>query len=36
MSDFSEFYNAIDDIYLHLKTDFIGPICDDEIIEGNL
>lgn len=33
MSDFSEFYNAIDDIYLHLKTDFIGPICDDEIIE---
>ena len=33
MSDFSEFYNAIDDIYNHLKTDFIGPVCDDEIIE---
>jgi len=33
MSDYSEFYNAVDDIVEHLKTDFIGPIEDDEVLE---
>lgn len=33
MPDFSGFYNAIDDIALHLRTDFIGPVYDDEVIE---
>lgn len=33
MSHYSEFYNAIDDIADHLRTDFIGPIEDDEVLE---
>ena len=33
MSDYSDFYNAIDDIAKHLRTDFIGPIEDDEVLE---
>lgn len=33
MSQYSEFYNAIDDIAAHLRTDFIGPVEEDEILE---
>ena len=33
MQQYSEFYSAIDDIAEHLRTDFIGPIEDDEILE---
>ncbi len=33
MSYYSEFYNAIDDIANHLRTDFIGPVEDDEVLE---
>lgn len=33
MAHYSEFYNAIDDIAEHLRTDFIGPIDADEILE---
>ena len=33
MSHYSEFYNAIDDIAEHLRTDFIGPVEDDEVLE---
>lgn len=33
MSDFSNFYTAIDDITEHLRTDLIGPIKENEIIK---
>lgn len=33
MSHFSKFYCAIDDIAEHLRTDFIGPFDDNEILE---
>lgn len=33
MSHYSEFYNVIDDIAHHLRTDFIGPVEDDEVLE---
>lgn len=33
MSHYSEFYNAIDDIADHLRTDFVGPVEDDEVLE---
>ncbi len=33
MSDYSDFYNAIDDITEHLRTDFIGPSEIDEVLE---
>lgn len=33
MTNYSEFYNVIDDIADHLRTDFIGPIEDDEVLE---
>ena len=33
MSNYSEFYSAIDDITDHLRTDFIGPIEDKEELE---
>lgn len=33
MSDYSEFYNVIDDITEHLRTDFIGPSEADEVLE---
>ena len=33
MSSYSEFYNAIDDIAEHLRTDFIGPIEKNEVLE---
>lgn len=33
MSTYSGFYNAIDDIAAHLRTDFIGPVEEDEILE---
>ena len=33
MSHYSEFYNVIDDIAHHLRTDFIGPVEDREVLE---
>lgn len=33
MPHYSEFYNAIDDIAEHLRTDFIGPVEEDEVLE---
>lgn len=33
MSHYSEFYNAIDDIAEHLRTDFIGPVEENEVLE---
>ena len=33
MSNYSEFYNAIDDIAAHLRTDFIGPVENKEVLE---
>ena len=33
MPCFDEFYNTIDDIAEHLRTDFIGPIEENETIE---
>lgn len=33
MSNYSDFYNAIDDIAEHIRTDFIGPIEDNEVLE---
>lgn len=33
MSHYSEFYNSIDDIAKHLRTDFIGPVEDREVLE---
>lgn len=33
MSHFTRFYDAIDDIAEHLKTDFIGPVDDNEVLE---
>ena len=33
MSHYSEFYNAIDDIANHLRTDLIGPIENEEVLE---
>ncbi len=33
MPHFSDFYDAIDDIANHLRTDFIGPIDENEILE---
>lgn len=33
MPHFSKFYDAIDDITEHLKTDFIGPVDDNEVLE---
>lgn len=33
MTNFNEFYKAIDDIIEHLRTDFIGPIDADETLE---
>ncbi|MGN0584507.1 MAG: helicase-related protein [Ruminococcus sp.] len=33
MSHYSEFYNAIDDIAKHLRTDLIGPIENEEVLE---
>lgn len=32
MSHYSEFYNAIDDIAEHLRTDFIGPVEENEVL----
>jgi hypothetical protein len=32
MTRYSEFYNVIDDIIKHLRTDFIGPVTEDEVI----
>ena len=34
MERYSEFYKAIDDITEHLKTDFIGPVKEDEVLES--
>ena len=34
MSDFKEFYSTIDDITNHIRTDFVGPISENEILEG--
>ena len=33
MSRFPKFYDAIDDIAAHLRTDFIGPVDDNEVLE---
>ena len=33
MAEFSEFYSTIDDITSHLRTDFIGPVKYDEVLE---
>ena len=33
MSHFPKFYDAIDDIAEHLRTDFIGPVDDNEVLE---
>ena len=33
MSYYSEFYSAIDDIAEHMRTDFIGPIENNEVLE---
>lgn len=33
MSHYSKFYNAVDDIAQHLRTDFIGPVEYDEVLE---
>lgn len=33
MSGYSEFYGAIDDIAEHLRTDFIGPVEKNEVLE---
>lgn len=33
MSHYLEFYDAIDDIIEHLRTDFIGPVDDNEVLE---
>lgn len=33
MANYYEFYNAIDDIAEHLRTDFIGPVDADETLE---
>lgn len=33
MSDYLQFYSAIDDIADHLRTDFIGPVEDNEVLE---
>ena len=33
MQKFSEFYNTIDDIIRHCRTDFIGPVEEEEVIE---
>ena len=33
MSHYSEFYDAIDNIAEHLRTDFIGPVDDNEILK---
>lgn len=34
MSNFNEFYSTIDEITSHIRTDFFGPITEDEILEG--
>ena len=34
MSEYKQYYEVIDDIIHHIKTDFIGPVCEDEIIEN--
>ena len=36
MSHYSEFYDAIDNIAEHLRTDFIGPVDDNEILKMEL
>jgi len=33
MQKFSEFYNTVDDIIRHCRTDFIGPVEEEEVIE---
>lgn len=33
MSHFPKFYDAIDDIAEHLRTDFIGPVEENEVLE---
>ncbi|MCM1230852.1 MAG: helicase C-terminal domain-containing protein [Ruminococcus flavefaciens] len=33
MADYFKFYNAVDDIVKHLRTDLIGPVEDDEVLE---
>ena len=33
MSHFPKFYDAIDDTAEHLRTDFIGPVDDNEVLE---
>ena len=34
MTQYPEYYSAIDDIAAHLRLDFIGPLAEDEILES--
>ena len=34
MSNYNEFYSTIDEITSHIRTDFFGPITEDELLEG--